>query len=36
MKQTNTDTKSTDNLLNLLDDNSLIQLAEQYITLGNG
>lgn len=36
MKQTNTDTKLTDNLLALLDDNSLIQLAEQYITLGNG
>jgi hypothetical protein len=36
MKQTNTDTKSTDNLLALLDDNSLIQLAEQYITHGNG
>ena len=36
MKQTNTNTNSTDNLLALLDDNSLIQLAEQYITLGNG
>ena len=36
MKQTNPNTNSTTNLLALLDDNSLIQLAEQYITLGNG
>ena len=36
MKQTNTNTNAADNLLALLDDNSLIQLAEQYITLGDG
>ena len=36
MKQTNTNTNSTDNLLALLDDSSLVQLAEQYIPLGDG